>query len=88
MNEEEVAESSLEEVINLDTTGSTIELSADDFVAEISPEDDDDFEIVECTPVQLNSDPFISEMAQNEEVRLFFIFRISYSITRDVGPGL
>ena len=71
MNEEET-ESSLEEVINLDTTGSTIELSADDSVAEISPEnyDDDDIEIVECTPVQLNSDPFISEMAQNEEVKL------------------
>ncbi len=72
MNEEEVTES-LEEVINLDTTGSTIELSADDSVAEISPEnyEDDDIEIVECTPVQLNnSDPFISEMAQNEEVML------------------
>ena len=71
MNEEET-ESSLEDVINLDSTGSTIELSADDSVAEISPEnyDDDDIEIVECTPVQLNSDPFISEMAQNEEVKL------------------
>ena len=71
MNEEET-ESSLEDVINLDSTGSTIELSADDSVAEISPEneDDDNIEIVECTPVQLNSDPFISEMAQNEEVKL------------------
>ncbi len=63
---------SLVEVVNLDNTDSTVELSdEDDSIAEVSRENYDDLEMEDCESnpaVQLNSDAFISEIAQNEEV--------------------
>ena len=66
---------SLIEVVKLDNTDSTVELSDDeDSIAEVSQENDDDLEMEDCEsnpPVQLSSDAFISEIAQNEEVSIY-----------------
>ena len=63
------------EGVNLDNTDSTVELSDDDdSIAEVSQENDDDLEMEDCESnpaVQINSDAFISEIAQNEEVSIY-----------------